>query len=124
MKELKGYYRQIRSWLPCGGKMKRTLMASITATIDGYIAENSGIDFAALQAHFGTPQQIAAAFVDEMGTDELLKTLRTRRRIVRIILGSAAAIVAVWAIAVFSLWVMGLIVTFGYGFMGPIITIE
>lgn len=112
MKELKGYYRQIKGWLPCGGKVKRTLMANITATIEGYIAENPGIDFPALQAHFGTPQQIASAFVDEMGTEELLNKLRVRRKLTNIALCFAGAIVVIWGIFMLILCIAGVIDTF------------
>ena len=108
MKELKTYYRQVATWLPCGGKLKKQLMANITTTVEGYRAEHPEADFSALQAHFGTPRQIAAAFVDEMETDELLNALRTRRRILKIVLICAAAVVAIWAIAVLSLWIVGL----------------
>ena len=80
MKELKHYYRQVSAWLPCGGRLKKQLMSSITATVDGYLAEHPEADFAALQAHFGSPQQIASAFVDEMETEELLNALRIRRK--------------------------------------------
>ena len=117
MKELKSYYRQVATWLPCGGRLKKQLMNSITATVDGYLAEHPEADFAALQARFGTPQQIASAFVDEMETDELLNALRVRRRIVKIVLLCAAAAVAIWAIAVLSLWIIGIIDTTGYGIL-------
>lgn len=119
MKELKSYYRQVATWLPCGGRLKKQLMERITATVDGYLAEHTEADFAALQARFGTPQQIASAFVDEMETDELLNALRTRRRIVKIVLICAATAVAIWAIAVLSLWIIGLDNTLGYGVMYP-----
>ena len=119
MKELKAYYRQVATWLPCGGRLKKQLMERITATVDGYLAEHPEADFAALQARFGTPQQIASAFVDEMETDELLNALRTRRRIVKIVLICAATAVAIWAIAVLSLWIIGLDNTLGYGVMYP-----
>lgn len=114
MKELKTYYRQVATWLPCGGKLKKQLMANITATVDGYIADHPEADYAALQAHFGTPRQIASAFVDEMETSELLNTLRTRRKIVTICLLCAAAIIAIWAIAVTTLWLVGLDNTLGH----------
>lgn len=114
MKELNAYYRQIQGWLPCGGKLKKQLMMNIVATIEDYRVEHPEADFAALQAHFGTPQQIASAFVDEMGTAELLNALHTRRKIIKIVLLCAAAIVAIWGIAVLSLWIIGLQDTFGY----------
>lgn len=97
MKELRKYYRQIKGWLPCGGKIKRTLMANIAATIEGYIEEHPGIDFAAVQAHFGTPQQIASAFVDEMGTEELLNKLRVRKKLVTVVTAVAIAVILLWA---------------------------
>ena len=119
MKELKAYYRQVATWLPCGGRLKKQLMARITATVDGYLAEHPEADFAALQTRFGTPRQIASAFVDEMETDELLNALRTRRKIVKIVLICAAAIIAIWAIAVLSLWIIGLENTLGYVVVHP-----
>lgn len=109
MKELKQYYRQIQSWLPCGGKIKRQMMASITANIEGYLAEHPQTDFAALQSHFGTPQQIATAFVDGIETEELLKTLRIRRKVLRAIIVFLILLFAVYTIALLSLWLAGLL---------------
>lgn len=121
MKELKHYYRQVSAWLPCGGRLKKQLMSSITATVDGYLAEHPEADFAALQAHFGSPQQIASAFVDEMETEELLNALRIRRKIVSIIFGCIIAILAIWAIFMLILCISGLIATFGHvKVIGPI----
>lgn len=99
MKELKRYYRQICSWLPCGGNLKRHMMSNIKYNIEDYLLDNPDADFSAVQAHFGTPQQIATAFVDEMNTEELLKTLKIRRRIVKIFFGCAIASVVLWGIA-------------------------
>lgn len=119
MKELKAYYCQVRSWLPCGGKIKKQLMANIRATIDEYLAENPKADFSALQAHFGTPQQIAIAFVDEMETAELLDALRTRRKIVKILLYAVLAFIIIWFVAVFTLWIVGMFNELGYGVATP-----
>lgn len=55
MKELKKYYRQISSWLPCGGKLKKEIMARLRSTVEAYLLENPTADFDALQVHFGTP---------------------------------------------------------------------
>ena len=105
MKELKKYYRQIKRWLPCGGKTKKQLMTNITATIENYLAENPEADFNALQSHFGTPQQIAASFVDEMDTVELLRKLRIRRKLVNIAFGCASTFIVLWFVAILiSLW--------------------
>lgn len=41
-----------------------------------------------LEMRFGTPQQVAAAYVDAMSTQELLKALRQRRRVLTILIAS------------------------------------
>lgn len=55
-----------------------------------------GGDAAALEQRFGTPQQVAAAWVDEMEMPELLKALRSRRRVVLTVLAGVIAALAVW----------------------------
>lgn len=100
MNDLKRYYRQVASWLPCGGKTKREMMARIRATVDAYIAEHPAADLAAIQARFGTPQQIAAAFVDEMETEELLQRINYRNKIIKGFAILAATIILLWTLAV------------------------
>lgn len=96
MKDLKRYYRQVASWLPCGGRTKREMMARIRTTVDAYVQEHPATDFAAIQEHFGTPQQIAAAFVDEMGTEELLQRINYRNNIIKGFAILAATIILLW----------------------------
>ena len=100
MNDLKRYYRQVASWLPCGGKTKRDMMARIRATVDAYIAEHPAADLAAIQARFGTPQQIAAAFVDEMETEELLQRINYRNKIIKGFAILAATIILLWTLTV------------------------
>lgn len=119
MKELKSYYRQIRSWLPCGGRLRKNMMNNITETVEEYLAEHPESDFITLQAHFGTPQQIASAFVDEMETAELLSSIRIRKKIIKIILICLATVVAIWAVAVLVLWIIGITNTLGHMVVDP-----
>ena len=104
MKELTQYYRQISAWLPCGMRLKKQLMANIRTTVDNYLAEHQGIDFAELQAHFGTPLQIATAFVDEMDTSQLLQSLKIRKRIIRVVFLGAIIALALWTVVLMSIW--------------------
>ncbi len=90
------YLRQVRSWLPCGGKPKRDIIDRIRANVAGYALECPKPDYDAIVARFGTPQQIAATYVDEMETAELLDHLRIRRRIVQIIGATALIVVLLW----------------------------
>lgn len=95
-KAVKKYLRQVRSWLPCAGKAKKMILTDIENIISSGLKENPNLDLQGLHARFGTPQQIAAAHVDEMETPELLRQLRIRRRIVTIILIVAVLALTVW----------------------------
>ena len=84
------YVRAVSGFLPCSGKVKKPLLDTLRA--EEYIAD--GGDAAALEQRFGTPQQVAAAWVDEMDTSELLAELHIHRRIVMVVaLVLAAALV-------------------------------
>lgn len=96
MRDLNRYYREVRSWLPCSRKLKESIMSRLQENVRDYLEEHPDADAARIRAHFGEPQTIAAAYVDELGTDVLLRDLRIRRRIVSIVAGVMAAILALW----------------------------
>lgn len=90
------YLQQVRGWIPCGGKMKQRTMAQIEDNLNHFLDENPNVDYQAIVARFGTPEEIAATYVDEMDTPELLSNLRIKRKIVQIVAGTAAVAVAIW----------------------------
>ena len=90
------YLRQVRGWLPCAGKMKRQIMEEIRSSVSHYLEEEPNADYQAIVARFGSPQQIASAYVDEQDTAVLLNNLRIKRRIVAVVCCTAAACVAIW----------------------------
>ena len=90
------YLQQVRGWIPCGGKMKQRTMAQIEDNLNHFLDENPNVDYKAIVARFGTPEEIAATYVDEMDTPELLSNLRIKRKIVQIVAGTAAVAVAIW----------------------------
>lgn len=97
--DLKNYYRRIRRCLPWGGKRKKQIMETIEQTVAAYVEETPGADMTAVERHFGTPQQIAAAYIDEMTTPEILKKFKLRRTIVLIICSAAAIALVLWGAA-------------------------
>ena len=90
------YLREIRGWLPCSGKWKRGILEKIEQSMAQFLSENPEASYEALAERFGSPRQIAATYVDEMGTDELLRDLRVRRRVVGMIAATAVAVVCLW----------------------------
>lgn len=94
------YLRQIRGWLPCAGSMKRKMLTEIRETLLEFLADHPDADEQTIISRFGTPQQIAASYVDEAETEELLRRLRIRRRVVSIACAAAVACVTIWAGAI------------------------
>ena len=93
---IRRYCRRIRSWLPCPGKLKNMILSDIRENVQAFAEENSDADMAALYAHFGAPQQIAASYVADLDMPRLLRDLRLRKRIFTavMVLVSAALITA------------------------------
>ena len=88
-RQLRRYYWQIRRWLPCGHKQKNRYIREHSESINTFLQQESNADFQTILARFGSPLQIASAYVDEMDTEKLLKHLQIRRRIVAIVLACA-----------------------------------
>ena len=88
------YVRAVSGFLPCSGKVKKPLLDTLRAQAEEYIAD--GGDAAALEQRFGTPQQVAAAWVDEMDTSELLAELHIHRRIVMVVALVLAAVLVIF----------------------------
>lgn len=94
---LRRYQRQVRSYLPCSGKQKRRILAGIHERVNAFVAEHSDCTFAEVEAHFGSPQDIAVSCLENMNLKELLQTIRLRRRIVTILVSAVLIAISLWA---------------------------
>lgn len=94
---LKRYYRDIRSWLPCSRKNEKRILEQIRSSVEGYLEQNPEADINRVQTEFGSPQTIAASYVENMGAAEILKDLRLRRRIFAAVASAVAIILLLWA---------------------------
>ena len=90
------YCRAVSSWLPCSRKVKADLLNSIRMNVGNYMEANPLASYDDIVACFGTPQQIAAACVAEMGTAELIKHLHVRRRIFLIFIITCVVFLLLW----------------------------
>lgn len=96
MKELKQYYREIDKNLPVGRKQKQQISLAITQSVEDYLAAHPLADFQAVQAHFGTPQEIATSYIENMTTPEILKKFRFRKTVLTILCATAATALLLW----------------------------
>ena len=93
--QLNQYYCSIRHCLPCDRKLKKKIVTCIKETVDGYLEEHPLANMEAIRAHFGTPEQIAAAYIEEMTTPEIVKRIRVKKwAVAAIAVVAAVAIVA------------------------------
>lgn len=97
-RELKRYYADILRLLPGTAKQKKQLMETLWESVNAYIEEKPQATIQEVQAHFGTPQQIAAAYLDEMSTPEVIKKIKTRKTVIGIICAAIALAVIMWGI--------------------------
>ena len=89
---LKRYIRSIRKILPCSGKMKKNIISQIRETIEDYLLQDPTADLETIQAHFGTPQEIAVHCVDGQDTFAQWKKIRNKKRILSVTAGLMAAV--------------------------------
>ena len=95
-RQLKNYFSNISTLLPCSGGMKRNLLSGLKTQIAAYLEENPNADMETVQDRFGTPQQIVGAALEEMPTPEVLRKIRIRKRILLILGAALLAALLIW----------------------------
>lgn len=94
------YLHQVSRWLPCSRKQKKTVLENIDATLSEYLEENPDADMIAISKRFGTAEQIAASYVEDMETVALLRDLRIRKRIVSLVGIAVITVLLIWGAVV------------------------
>lgn len=97
---LRKYLCRVRSWLPCPGSMKRMILSDIQDNALVFLQENPEADYAQLEAHFGTPDRLAANYIQDLDTRKLLRELRLKRRITAIVFSVLITALLVWTAGV------------------------
>ena len=93
---LRRYYRAVRGWLPGSRKLRAQVVTQLRDSVESYLVQEPDASFDMLRKHFGNPQAIAASYVDNADTAELLWTLRIRRRVVTTITAAIAVALILW----------------------------
>lgn len=101
----KKYCRSVRNLLPYPAKKRRFVLREIEANISACLEDNPSATLQDLEMRFGAPSQIAASYVDEMGTEALLKQLKVRRRIFALISTGVMLALLIWASMVTAVYI-------------------
>ena len=104
-RQARKYCRLVRSFLPCSAKQRRLILGEIKSNLSAYLEENPSASFEEIESRFGTPRQIAVAHVEEMGTEELLKQLRVRKRIFSVISAAVVLALLIWGSMVTAVYI-------------------
>lgn len=94
------YRRKVLSLLPCTKRQKLKIISHFDASLSDYIESNPDADYVDLEEHFGSPESIAASYVENAGTAEILRSLYIRKKIVFIVSLVLAVLLISWAIVV------------------------
>lgn len=94
---MKKYHHAVSRLLPCSRKRKRTILSQLDTNLRSYIAEHPDAGYAQIEAQFGAPEVVAAAYVESAGTAEILKALHVRRRILLWVGGVLILLLLLWS---------------------------
>ncbi len=120
-KALSKYYRSISKCLPVEKKHKKQILEQIRHSVEDYRAENPAADIQGILEHFGTPQEIAAAYIDEMTTTEIQKKFKITKRVIVIVCTAIALALILWATVLVAAWVDAQKSFDGFYDVGPVI---
>lgn len=86
------YCRQVAKKLPFGGAQKRAYLLALRHDALGYLSTHPWAEPRELAEVFGSPEQIAVAFVSEMSYEEINARFRARNRVLALV--SAAVVIS------------------------------
>lgn len=92
----KRYIRSVSDTLSCSRKAKKQIVSRIRDGVEDYLLQNPDADFEMIQMHFGTPQEIAASYVNEQDAAGLLKKMSIKKKVLVIVAGVMATILLMW----------------------------
>ena len=104
-KAARRYLRIVRQLLPCGKKTRAAILAGITESLNAYLEQFPDATYSELEAKYGPPQQIAAAYVENAGTADVLKEMHIRRQIREIISFTAITVLVIWLVFVILVFI-------------------
>lgn len=79
------YCRRIGRKLPFGGQRKQDYLQSLQEDVGRYLSAHPWAKPEELTETFGSPEQIAVAFLSEMDDREIYRRISARKRVVRLV---------------------------------------
>lgn len=93
----KVYLRDVQRWIPGNRKLKNRIMDSFKRNVESWLEDYPNCGYRKLEDQFGKPEQIAASYVENVNTDEILHSLQINKKILRLVAGALLAALVLWA---------------------------
>ena len=105
-KPARAYLRAVRRALRCPGRQGKQLLRQLSEDIEEYCEEHPDATEEELCRRFGTPEDVAAAFVEDLGGSIAVNIQRRRNRIVTAVI--VVLVLVAGAVTVRQIWIQQL----------------
>lgn len=109
-KPARAYLRAVRRALRCPGRQGNQLLRQLSEDIEEYCEEHPDATEEALCRRFGTPEDVAADFVEDLGGSIAVNIQRRRNRIVTAVI--VVLVLVAGAVTVRQIWIQQLLLDF------------
>lgn len=100
------YLRAVRKALHCPGRQGKRLLRQLSEDIEEYCEEHPDATEEALCRRFGTPEDVAAAFAEDLGGSIAVNVQRRRNRIVTAVI--VVLVLVAGAVTARQIWIQQL----------------
>ena len=91
------YVCEVKKSIPCGGKQKRMILKQVNSSIREFVLEMPGCCYDDIIKRFGTPNQIAASYLEELDLADLKSQFSVRKRIICAVAAVGILVIGIWA---------------------------
>ena len=96
LKHSRSYYQAARSLLPDTGKSKNAILSQLKSELDAFAQDYPNAAYSDFITRFGTPEDMAATYVENMDTMTLVKNLHYGRKVFAATLAVLLVILISW----------------------------
>lgn len=79
-RELKEYFKEIRSLLPVSHAKKQEIMEMFESSLDEFLEHNPGATVGEIKKHFGSPEMIAEEYLAAIDDVEIHNNVKRKKR--------------------------------------------
>lgn len=95
--DVRKYVKQIKQELPTFNAEGKQIEKMLLQNVRDYAQEEPEVSYAQLVSRFGSPDEIAAAYLSEQSNGTVKKAVRIRKKILTIVLAVAIFVSLLWA---------------------------